>query len=77
MGKNLTIFDTTLRDGEQMPHVVFSKEQKLELAMLFSEFGVAYIDPRCARFYHYIIPSIFRTAFCCFVSSGSSRDPSL
>lgn len=44
MGRSLTIFDTTLRDGEQMPHVVFSKEQKVELALLFSEFGVDYID---------------------------------
>ena len=44
MGRGVVIFDTTLRDGEQMPHVVFSKEQKLELALLFSEFGVEYID---------------------------------
>ncbi|MBM7071719.1 hypothetical protein JQC92_06640 [Shewanella sp. 202IG2-18] len=29
----ITIFDTTLRDGEQMPDVTFSPNQKLELAI--------------------------------------------
>jgi len=38
------IFDTTLRDGEQMPSVVFKPEEKLELARKFDEFGVNYID---------------------------------
>jgi methanogen homocitrate synthase len=38
------IFDTTLRDGEQMPSVVFKPEEKIELAKKFSEFGVDFID---------------------------------
>jgi isopropylmalate/homocitrate/citramalate synthase len=38
------IFDTTLRDGEQMPSVVFRPEEKIELAKKFSEFGVDFID---------------------------------
>jgi isopropylmalate/homocitrate/citramalate synthase len=38
------VFDTTLRDGEQMPSVVFKPEEKLELARKFDEFGVNYID---------------------------------
>ncbi len=38
------IFDTTLRDGEQMPSVVFRPEEKIELARKFDEFGVNYID---------------------------------
>jgi isopropylmalate/homocitrate/citramalate synthase len=42
--KHIKIFDTTLRDGEQMPGVVFTPEQKTELAQKFSEFGVDIID---------------------------------
>ncbi len=36
---SIKIFDTTLRDGEQMPGVVFSPEEKIELAIKSSEFG--------------------------------------
>jgi isopropylmalate/homocitrate/citramalate synthase len=42
--KKPLIFDTTLRDGEQMPSVVFKPEEKLELARKFDEFGVNFID---------------------------------
>ncbi len=38
------IFDTTLRDGEQMPGVVFTPNQKIELAHKFDDFGVDFID---------------------------------
>ncbi|MFH1228845.1 MAG: homoaconitate hydratase [Candidatus Aenigmatarchaeota archaeon] len=38
------IFDTTLRDGEQMPSVVFSIDEKIALAKKFDEFGVNFID---------------------------------
>lgn len=38
------IYDTTLRDGEQMPGVVFSPEQKLDLAYEASRFNVDYMD---------------------------------
>jgi isopropylmalate/homocitrate/citramalate synthase len=41
----IRIYDDTLRDGEQMPGVAFSPEQKLELAELLSEIGVHVIDP--------------------------------
>lgn len=37
------IYDTTLRDGEQMPGVVFSKEEKIILAKKMSDFGVGII----------------------------------
>ena len=38
------IWDETLRDGEQMPGVVFSPEEKIDLAVRSSEFGVDFID---------------------------------
>lgn len=40
----IRIFDTTLRDGEQMPGVIFTQEEKIELAGKFSDFGVDIID---------------------------------
>ncbi len=44
MEKVFRICDTTLRDGEQMPGVVFTPEQKIELAQKFSDFGVDVIE---------------------------------
>ena len=38
------IYDDSLRDGEQMPGVAFSPEQKLEMAILLSEMGVSVMD---------------------------------
>jgi isopropylmalate/homocitrate/citramalate synthase len=40
----IRIVDTTLRDGEQMPGVVFSPKQKIELAVKFSDFGIDRIE---------------------------------
>ncbi len=42
--KEVVIYDTTLRDGEQMPGVVFTKSQKLELAKKSADFGSDIID---------------------------------
>ena len=42
--ERIKIYDTTLRDGEQMPGVAFSPGQKLELAKLLSNIGIDIID---------------------------------
>lgn len=44
MDGKIRLFDTTLRDGEQMPGVIFTPEQKIELAVAFSDFGIDIID---------------------------------
>jgi isopropylmalate/homocitrate/citramalate synthase len=40
----IKIYDDTLRDGEQMPGIAFSPDQKLELATLLSDIGVHVMD---------------------------------
>ncbi|MCJ7761463.1 2-isopropylmalate synthase, partial [Candidatus Bathyarchaeota archaeon] len=42
--KNVTIFDTTLRDGEQTPGVSLIPEEKLEIAIKLDELGVDTIE---------------------------------
>ncbi|HTW55891.1 MAG TPA: homoaconitate hydratase [Thermoplasmata archaeon] len=42
--ESLVIWDETLRDGEQMPGVHFSPEEKLEIATLLSEIGVGVLN---------------------------------
>jgi isopropylmalate/homocitrate/citramalate synthase len=42
--EKITFWDETLRDGEQMPGVHFSPEEKLQIAELLSDIGVGVID---------------------------------
>jgi len=42
--KKITVFDTTLRDGEQTPGVTLSIEDKFEIANALSELGVDIIE---------------------------------
>jgi methanogen homocitrate synthase len=42
--KNITIYDTTLRDGEQTPGVCFSVDEKLEIAMELDNLKIHQIE---------------------------------
>jgi isopropylmalate/homocitrate/citramalate synthase len=42
--EKIFLYDDTLRDGEQMPGVAFSPEQKLHLAGLLSDMGIDVMD---------------------------------
>jgi 2-isopropylmalate synthase len=42
--RRITIFDTTLRDGEQSPGIVLSPDEKVEIARALERLGVAVIE---------------------------------
>jgi isopropylmalate/homocitrate/citramalate synthase len=42
--KEIRLYDTTLRDGEQTPGVAFTPQQKYELAVMLSEAGLHILD---------------------------------
>jgi len=44
MKKQITIFDTTLRDGEQSPGASLQKNEKLEIAHQLNRLGVDVIE---------------------------------
>ena len=41
---NIEILDTTLRDGEQQPSIILTKDEKIELAMKMAECGIHRIE---------------------------------
>jgi len=44
LSRDIVVYDTTLRDGEQMPGVSFSVEQKLEIARRLANIGIPQIE---------------------------------
>src|SRR6187549_3212928 len=42
--ENITLFDTTLRDGQQTPGIDFSVEDKIAIARLLDAFGIDYVE---------------------------------
>jgi isopropylmalate/homocitrate/citramalate synthase len=42
--REIRLYDTTLRDGEQTPGIAFSAEQKYEMACMLSDAGVHIVD---------------------------------
>jgi 2-isopropylmalate synthase len=42
--EKITLFDTTLRDGQQTPGIDFSVEDKIAISTLLDEFGIDYIE---------------------------------
>jgi 2-isopropylmalate synthase len=40
----ITLFDTTLRDGQQTPGIDFSVEDKIAIARMLDEFGIDYVE---------------------------------
>ena len=42
--ERLYLFDTTLRDGQQTPGIDFSVEDKVAIANMLDEFGMAYVE---------------------------------
>ena len=42
--KRITIYDVTLRDGEQMPGIVFRKDERIRIARALDEIGIPRIE---------------------------------
>ena len=66
-GEALHIIDSTLRDGEQAPGVVFSFDEKLKIAALLDEAGVKELEvgtPVMGECEQLVIREIVRSGFC-------------
>ena len=78
MSKQITLYDTTLRDGTQGEQVNLSAEDKLRIAKKLDEFGIQYIEggwpgsnPKDARFFEMARKTPFRTSR--LTAFGSTR----
>ncbi len=61
--EQITVFDTTLRDGEQTPGISFTFEQKLDIAHQLDSIGVSTIEagfPASSQSEHEVVQSIAR-----------------
>jgi 2-isopropylmalate synthase len=80
MGKQIILYDTTLRDGTQGEEVNLSAEDKLKIAHKLDDFGVQYVEggwpgsnPKDARFFEMARKEAFKTAK--ITAFGSTRRP--
>jgi 2-isopropylmalate synthase len=80
MGKQVILYDTTLRDGTQGEQVTLSAEDKLKIAQKLDDFGVHYVEggwpgsnPKDARFFEMVRQTGFKTAK--ITAFGSTRRP--
>jgi 2-isopropylmalate synthase len=78
MGREITLYDTTLRDGTQGEQVNLSAEDKLRIARKLDEFGIHYIEggwpgsnPKDVRFFELAREHSFRQAK--LTAFGSTR----
>jgi 2-isopropylmalate synthase len=78
MGKQIILYDTTLRDGTQGEEVNLSAEDKLKIAHKLDDFGVQYVEggwpgsnPKDARFFEMVRKEAFKTAE--ITAFGSTR----
>jgi len=78
MRKDVLLYDTTLRDGEQAEGIAFSLEDKLRIAYRLDEFGIDYIEggwpgsnPKAIDFFREIDRSRLKHAR--LASFGSTR----
>jgi len=78
MGKQITLYDTTLRDGSQGEELTLSADEKLRLSQKREEFGVHYVEggwpgsnPKDARFFEMARKASFKTTR--LTAFGSTR----
>ncbi|MBW2616680.1 MAG: citramalate synthase [Deltaproteobacteria bacterium] len=80
MHKQITLYDTTLRDGTQGEQVNLSAEDKLRIAKKLDGFGISYVEggwpgsnPKDARFFEMAQKGDFKNAR--LTAFGSTRRP--
>ena len=80
MTRQITLYDTTLRDGTQGEQVTLSAEDKLRIAQKLDDFGISFIEggwpgsnPKDVRFFEMARKQTFHTAR--LTAFGSTRRP--